>query len=56
MGEEEEDEAHAVDDDAEVLEEGGDGARPEVAQLEFERVFDEAEAARLEGERERKGT
>lgn len=49
MGEEEEDEAHAVDDDAEVLEEGGDGARPEVAQLEFERVFDEAEA---EDERE----
>ena len=56
MGEEEEDEAHAVDDDAEVLEEGGDGARPEVVQLEFERVFDEAEAERLDKERGRKGT
>ena len=44
MRQQEEDEAHAVDDDAEVLQEGGDRARPEVAHLEFERVFDEAEA------------
>lgn len=48
LGEEEEDEAHAVDDDAEVLEEGGDGARPEIAHLELEGIFDEAEAERGE--------
>ena len=44
LGEEEEDEAHAVDDDAEVLEEGGEGLGPEVGDHEADVELHETEA------------
>lgn len=42
MSEEEENEAHAIDDDAKVLQEGRDGLGPQIAHLELERILDEA--------------
>ena len=44
MGEEEENEAHAVDDDAEVLEEGGEGLGPEIGNHEADVEFHKTEA------------
>ena len=44
LGEEEENEAHAVDDDAEVLEEGGEGLGPEIGNHEADVEFHKTEA------------
>ena len=43
LGEEEENEAHAVDDDAEVLEEGGEGLGPEIGNHEADVEFHKTE-------------
>ena len=42
LSEEEENEAHAIDDDAKILQEGRDGLGPQIAHLELERILDEA--------------